>query len=159
MGSHYNHGSLQKNRECIRGWKFFRRLRRRKCKHLSYDQALLAVEGICLEEGKKRETSSLFEHRSYDSVQRQQREKLVENEHDPLFISSKFEVNVISNVLKEADTPNVNRYRYEDTYGGITSQFCDLECSEDSNWRTEEQMHQVENSIEIARNMQFVNGM
>jgi hypothetical protein len=62
-------------------------------------------------------------------------------------------------VLKEADTQNVNRYRYEDTYGGITSQFCDLESGEDSNWRTEDQMHQVETSIEIARNMQFVNGM
>ncbi|KAG6781117.1 hypothetical protein POTOM_014002 [Populus tomentosa] len=54
---------------------------------------------------------------------------------------------------------NVNRYRYEDTYGGITSQFCDLECGEDSNRRTEDQMHKVETSIEIARNMQFVNGM
>ncbi|KAL3599108.1 hypothetical protein D5086_007026 [Populus alba] len=131
----------------------------KKCKHLSYGRALQAVEGICLEEGKKRDTNSLLEHRSYDSVQRQQREKLVENEHDPLFISSRFEVNVISNVLKEADNLNVNRYRYEDTYGGITSQFCDLECGEDSNWRTEDQMHQVETSIEIARNMQFVNGM
>ncbi|KAJ6943559.1 hypothetical protein NC652_009114 [Populus alba x Populus x berolinensis] len=87
-----------------------------------------AVEGICLEEGKKRDSNSLLEHRSYDSVQRQQREKLVENEHDPLC---------------------------EDTYGGITSQFCDLECGEDSNWRTEDQMHQVETSIEIARNMQL----
>ncbi|KAG6782826.1 hypothetical protein POTOM_012246 [Populus tomentosa] len=131
----------------------------KKCKHLSYDRALQAVERICLEEGKKRGTNSLLEHRSYDSVQRQQREKLVENEHDPLFISSRFEVNVISNVLKEADNLNVNRYRCEDTYGGITSQFCDLECGEDSNWRTEDQMHQVETSIEIARNMQFVNGM
>jgi hypothetical protein len=43
-------------------------------------------------------------HRSYDSVHGQQREKLVENEHDGLFISSRFELNVISNVLKEEDT-------------------------------------------------------
>ena len=100
MGSNYNHGSLQKKRECIKGWEFFRRLRRRKCKHFSYDQALQAVEGIRLEEGKKREANSLFEHRSYDSVQRQQREKLVENEHDPVFISSRFEVNGISRVKR-----------------------------------------------------------
>ncbi|KAJ6749130.1 INACTIVE UBIQUITIN CARBOXYL-TERMINAL HYDROLASE 53-LIKE [Salix purpurea] len=93
----------------------------RKCEHLSYEQALQAW-----------------------------REKLVENEHDALFISSRFEVDAISNVLKEADTLNVNQYGYEDTYGGITSQFCDLESGEDGNWRTKDQMHQVETFIEIA---------
>jgi hypothetical protein len=54
-----------------------------------------AVKDLCLEEGKKRDTNTLFEHRSYDSVNRQQREKLVENEHDGLFISTRFELNVI----------------------------------------------------------------
>ncbi|KAJ6418361.1 hypothetical protein OIU84_001687 [Salix udensis] len=104
----------------------------RKYEHLSYEQALQAVEDLCLEEGKKRETDMLFEHRSYNSALRQRREKLVENEHDALFISSRFEVDAISNVLKEADTLNVNQYGYEDTYGGITSQFCDLESGEDA---------------------------
>ncbi|XP_034915398.1 uncharacterized protein [Populus alba] len=122
----------------------------RKCEHLSYEQALQAVEDLCLEEGKKRETDTLFELRSYDSVLRQRREKLVENEHDALFISSRFELDAISNVLKEADTLNVNQYGYEDTYGGITSQFCDLKSGEDGNWRTKDQMHQVETFIEIA---------
>jgi hypothetical protein len=83
----------------------------RKCNHLSYEKALHAVKDLCLEEGKKRETNTLFEHRSYDSVHGQQREKLVENEHNGLFISSRFELNVISNVLKEEDTLNVNQYR------------------------------------------------
>ncbi|XP_011044956.1 PREDICTED: uncharacterized protein LOC105139997 [Populus euphratica] len=86
-----------------------------------------AVKDLCLEEGKKRETNTIFEHRRYDSVNRQQREKLVENEHDGL---------------------------YEDTYGGITSQFCDLESGKDSNWRTEDQMNQVETFIEIATQQQ-----
>ncbi|KAJ6672489.1 UBIQUITIN SPECIFIC PROTEINASE [Salix viminalis] len=63
----------------------------RKCEHLSYEQALQAVEDLCLEEGNKRETDTLYEHRSYDSALRQRREKLVENEHDALFISSRFE--------------------------------------------------------------------
>ncbi|XP_061957526.1 uncharacterized protein LOC133678988 isoform X4 [Populus nigra] len=122
----------------------------RKCEHLSYEQALQAVEYLCLEEGKKRETDTLFELRSYDSVLRQRREKLVENEHDALFFSSRFELDAISNVLKEADTLNANQYGYEDTYGGITSQFCDLKSGEDGNWRTKDQMHQVETFIEIA---------
>jgi hypothetical protein len=53
-------------------------------------------------------------------------------------------------VLKEADTLNANQFGYEDTYGGITSQFCDLESGEDGNWRTKDHMHQVETCIEIA---------
>ncbi|XP_011042624.1 PREDICTED: uncharacterized protein LOC105138272 isoform X4 [Populus euphratica] len=122
----------------------------RKCEHLSYEQALQAVEDLCLEEGKKRETDTLFELRSYDSVLRQRREKLVENEHDAMFFSSRFELDAISNVLKEADTLNVNQYGFEDTYGGITSQFCDLKSGEDGNWRTKDQMHHVETFIEIA---------
>ncbi|KAJ6688061.1 INACTIVE UBIQUITIN CARBOXYL-TERMINAL HYDROLASE 53-LIKE [Salix koriyanagi] len=122
----------------------------RKCEHLSYEQALQAVEDLCLEEGKKRETDMLVEHKSYDSVLRQRREQLVENEHDALFISSRFELDAISNVLKEADTLNANQFGYEDTYGGIASQFCDLESGEDGNWRTKDPMHQVETCIEIA---------
>jgi hypothetical protein len=122
----------------------------RKCEHLGYEQALQAVEDLCLEEGKKRETDMLVEHRSYDSVLRQRREQLVENEHDALFISSRFELDAILNVLKEADTLNANQFGYEDTYGGITSQFCDLESGEDGNWRTKDHMHQVETCIEIA---------
>ncbi|KAJ6411641.1 hypothetical protein OIU84_008259 [Salix udensis] len=122
----------------------------RKCEHLSYEQALQAVEDLCLEEGKKRETDMLVEHKSYDSALRQRREQLVENEHDALFISSRFELDAISNVLKEADTLNANQFGYEDTYGGIASQFCDLESGEDGNWRTKDPMHQVETCIEIA---------
>ncbi|KAJ6760576.1 INACTIVE UBIQUITIN CARBOXYL-TERMINAL HYDROLASE 53-LIKE [Salix purpurea] len=122
----------------------------RKCEHLSYEQALQAVEDLCLEEGKKRETDMLVEHKSYDSVLRQRREQLVENEHDALFISGRFELDAISNVLKEADTLNANQFGYEDTYGGIASQFCDLESGEDGNWRTKDPMHQVETCIEIA---------
>ncbi|KAL9375231.1 hypothetical protein Peur_032110 [Populus x canadensis] len=122
----------------------------RKCEHLGYEQALQAVEDLCLEEGKKRETDMLVEHRSYDSVLRQRREQLVENEHDALFISSRFELDAILHVLKEADTLNANQFGYEDTYGGITSQFCDLESGEDGNWRTKDHMHQVETCIEIA---------
>ncbi|XVF12010.1 hypothetical protein REPUB_Repub08aG0077800 [Reevesia pubescens] len=122
----------------------------RKCDHISYEEALQAVEDLCLEEGKKRETATEFVHRSYESVLRKRREELVESENDVIFLSSRFELDAISNVLKEAEAPNVNQFGYEDTYAGVTSQLCDLESGEDDGWRAKDYPHQVDTCIEVA---------
>ncbi|XWS60629.1 hypothetical protein CRYUN_Cryun07bG0051700 [Craigia yunnanensis] len=122
----------------------------RKCDHISYEEALKAVEDLCLEEGKKRETATEFVHRSYKSVLRKRREELVEIENDVMFLSSRFELDAISNVLKEAEALNVNQFGYEDTYAGVTSQLCDLESGEDDDWRAKDYLHQVDTCIEVA---------
>ncbi|KAJ0106477.1 hypothetical protein Patl1_17879 [Pistacia atlantica] len=122
----------------------------RKCEHLSYEEALQAVEDLCLEEGKKRETATEFVYRSYESVLRKRREELLEGEDDIMFISSRFESDAIANVLKEAESLNVNQFGYEETYGGITSQLCDLESGEGDDWRTKDYLHQVDTCIEVA---------
>jgi len=103
----------------------------RKCESLSYEEALQTVEDLCLEEGKKRESVKEFVHRSYQSVLRKRGEELLESENDVMFPGSRFEQNAISNVLKEAESLNVNPFGYEETYGGVTSQLCDLESGED----------------------------
>lgn len=121
----------------------------RKCEHLSYEEALQAVEELCLEEGKKRENVTEFEDSSYDSVLRKRRE-LLESENDVMFLSSRFELDAISNVLKEAEALNVNRFGYEETYGGVTPQLCDLESGEDDDWRAKDYLHQVDTCIEVA---------
>ncbi|XP_024045653.1 uncharacterized protein LOC18048599 isoform X2 [Citrus clementina] len=121
----------------------------RKCEHLSYEEALQALEDLCLEEGKKRETVAEFGHRSYESVLRKRREELLESEND-MFISSRFESDAILNVLKEAEALNVNQFGYEDTYSGMTSQLCDLESGEDDDWRNKDCLHQVDTCIEVA---------
>ncbi|OMO57243.1 Peptidase C19, ubiquitin carboxyl-terminal hydrolase 2 [Corchorus olitorius] len=122
----------------------------RKCDHISYEEALQAVEDLCLEEGKKRETATEFVHRSYESVLRKRREELLESENDVMFLSSRFELDAISNVLKEAEALNVNQFGYEDTYAGVTSQLCDLESGEDDDWRTKDYLHQVDTYVEVA---------
>ncbi|KAL5814025.1 hypothetical protein ACOSQ4_024666 [Xanthoceras sorbifolium] len=122
----------------------------RKCEHLSYEEALQAVEDLCLEEGKKRETVTEFGHRSYESVLRKRREELLEGENDITFVGSRFESDAISNVLKEAETLNVNQFGYEDNYAGMTSHLCDLESGEDDDWRTKDYLHQVDTCIEVA---------
>ncbi|GAV66724.1 UCH domain-containing protein/DUF629 domain-containing protein/DUF627 domain-containing protein [Cephalotus follicularis] len=122
----------------------------RKCEHLSYEEALQVVEDLCLAEGKKRETPTEFVHRSYEAVLRKRREELIENENDVIFISSRFELDAISHVLKEAEALNVNQFGYEDAYSGVTSQLCDLESGEDDDWRTKDYLHQVDTCIEVA---------
>ncbi|KAK0588126.1 hypothetical protein LWI29_034754 [Acer saccharum] len=122
----------------------------RKCEHLNYEEALQAVEDLCLEEGKKRETVTEFGHRSYESVLRKRREELLEGENDITFIGNRFESDAISNVLKEAETLNVNQFGYEDNYAGISSHLCDLESGEDDDWRTKDYLHQVDTCIEVA---------
>ncbi|KAI3454607.1 hypothetical protein Pfo_011270 [Paulownia fortunei] len=120
----------------------------RKCEHLSYEEALQAVGGLCLEEGKKREHVADYVRRSYDSVLKKRREELIENENETI-ISNRFELDAITNVLKDAESLNVNQFGFEETYSGVTSHLCDLESGEDD-WRTKDYLDQVDSCIEAA---------
>ncbi|KAL0342747.1 UNVERIFIED_CONTAM: hypothetical protein Scaly_1937300 [Sesamum calycinum] len=122
----------------------------RKCEHLSYEEALQAVEDLCLEEGKKREHAADFVRRSYDSVLKKRREELIENDNELSIISNRFELDAITNVLKDAESLNVNQFGLEETYSGVTSHLCDLESGEDGDWRTKDYLHQVDSCIEVA---------
>ncbi|CAK9184755.1 unnamed protein product [Ilex paraguariensis] len=122
----------------------------RKCEHLSYEEALQGVEDLCLEESKTREHVTEFVRRSYESVLRKRREELIENDNDAMFISNRFELDAISNVLKEAESLNVNQFGFEETYNGVTSHLSDLESGEDDEWRTKDYLHQVDSCIEVA---------
>ncbi|GFZ17515.1 ubiquitin carboxyl-terminal hydrolase-related protein [Actinidia rufa] len=122
----------------------------RKCKRLSYEESVQAVEDLCLEEGKKRAHVTEFVPRSYESVLRKRREELIESDSDVMFVSNSFELDAISNILKEAENLNVNQFAFEETYSGVTSHLCDLELGEDDDWRTKDYLHQVDSCIEVA---------
>ncbi|KAL3846004.1 hypothetical protein ACJIZ3_003407 [Penstemon smallii] len=122
----------------------------RKCEHLSYEEALQSVEDICLEEGKKREHATEFVRRSYETVLRKRQEELIEYDSEINIISNRFELDAIRNVLKDAESLNINQYGFEETYSGVTSHLCDLESGEDDDWRTKDYLHQVDSCIEVA---------
>ncbi|KAJ9677302.1 hypothetical protein PVL29_022349 [Vitis rotundifolia] len=122
----------------------------RKCEHLSYEEALQAVEDLCLEEGKKRENVTDFGSRSLESVLRKRREELAESENEVMLISNRFELDAIINVLKEAESLNMNQFGYEEHYNGVTSHLCDLESGEDDDWRSKDFLHQMDACIEVA---------
>ncbi|XP_057514658.1 LOW QUALITY PROTEIN: uncharacterized protein LOC130796340 [Actinidia eriantha] len=117
----------------------------RKCERLSYEEAVQAVEDLCLEEGKKREHVTELVSRSYESVLRKRREELIESDSDVMF-----ELDAISNILKDAENLNVNQFGFEETYSGATSHLCDLELGDDDYWRTKDYLHQVDSFIEVA---------
>ncbi|CAL0325394.1 unnamed protein product [Lupinus luteus] len=121
----------------------------KKFERISYEEALQTVEDLCLEEGKKREHGGEFVQRSYESVLRQRREELVESGNDVTYVSNRFELDAISNVLQEAEAMNVNQFGCEETHSGANSQLCDLETGEDG-WRMKDYLHQMDGCIEIS---------
>ncbi|KAJ7945956.1 Ubiquitin carboxyl-terminal hydrolase-like protein [Quillaja saponaria] len=122
----------------------------KKCARISSEEALQAVEDLCLEEGKKRENVTEFVHQSYESVLRKRREELIESENDVMNVSNRFELDAISNVLQEAEAMNINQFGYEETYAGVTSQLRDLESGEDDEWRSKDYLNQMDTCIKIA---------
>ncbi|KAI8019795.1 hypothetical protein LOK49_LG04G01974 [Camellia lanceoleosa] len=50
----------------------------------------------------------------------------------------------------EAESLNANQLGFEETYGGVTNQLCDLESGEDDDWRMKDYLHQVDSCIEVA---------
>ncbi|XP_022929671.1 uncharacterized protein LOC111436182 [Cucurbita moschata] len=122
----------------------------RKCEHLNYEEALQSVEDLCLEEGKKREALNEFIPKSYESVLRKRREELIEAENGVLFISSRFELDAVTNVLKEAETLNVNQFGYQETFASVSPQLGDLESGEDEERRAKDYLHEVDTCIEVA---------
>lgn len=121
-----------------------------KCEYLSYEEALQAVEDLCFEEGKKRENDTEFVHQSVEHLLRKRREELLESKNDEMFLTRRIELDVISNVLKEAEDLNISQFGYEETYAGVASQLCDLESGEDNDWKTKDCLHQVDSCIEVA---------
>ncbi|XP_029117313.2 LOW QUALITY PROTEIN: uncharacterized protein [Elaeis guineensis] len=122
----------------------------RKCDHLSYEEALQTVENLCFEELKRREHAGKLVSQSYEAVLRKRREELVERENDEMFISSRFELDAVSNVLKEAQALNVPQFGYDDTLSCMTSRLCDLDSGEDDDWRTHDYLHQTDTCIGVA---------
>ncbi|XP_022988322.1 uncharacterized protein LOC111485602 isoform X1 [Cucurbita maxima] len=122
----------------------------RKCEHLNYEEALQSVEDLFFEESKKEEATAEFIPKSYVSVLRKRREELLETENNVMYIGSRFELDVVTNILKEAEALKVNQFGYEETVANVPSQSCDLESGEDENWRAKGYLHQVDTCIEIA---------
>ncbi|ONK55473.1 uncharacterized protein A4U43_UnF2660 [Asparagus officinalis] len=125
----------------------------KKCEHLSYEEALQTVENLCVEEFKKREKQDEKPavHQSYEALLRKRQEELLERDNEVMmFDSTRFELEALSNLLKEAQTLNVSQFGYDEAVSGVTSRLCELECGDEDVWRVHDFVQQGDTCIEIA---------
>lgn len=121
----------------------------RKCEHLSYEEALQAVENLCMEEFKKRDPTMKFAPRSYEVVLRKWQEELMERENDVVYTSNRVELDAISNVLKESKGLSISQFGYDETLSSVTSRLCELDYDNDDR-RVNEYVQQADACIELA---------
>ncbi|KAG6512868.1 hypothetical protein ZIOFF_031002 [Zingiber officinale] len=122
----------------------------RKCEHLSYEEALQAVENLCFEELKRREQGVKLASQSYEAILRKRQKELMERENDEMLDGCRFELEVISNVLKEAQVLNVSQFGYDEALCSAGSRMCDLNCDEGDDWRVHDYLQQTDTCIGIA---------
>ncbi|VFR01276.1 unnamed protein product [Cuscuta campestris] len=122
----------------------------RKCEHLNYEEALQAIEDLFLEECNRREHTMDLIHQSFDIVLKKRREVLLENLNEVTSSNYRLEIEVISSVLKDADSLNVNQFGFEDTDGGISSHLFDLESGHDDDQRVKDYLSQADSYVEVA---------
>lgn len=122
----------------------------RKCEHLSYEEALQAVENLCLEEFKKRDPSMKSSHESYEAILRKRLDELIDKENDVTCIVNRFELDAISNVLKEAQGLSISQFGYDEPLSAANSRLCEMNCSNDEEQRMNHYMQQADTCIEVA---------
>ncbi|KAI3977988.1 hypothetical protein MKX01_032365 [Papaver californicum] len=124
----------------------------RKCEHMGYEEALQMVESLCFEELKKRDCGRVdFVSRRYETILRKRQEELSNSnrENDLMVMSSRFELDIILNILKEANALHATQFGYDETLSDATARLCDLEMGEDDGWRLQD-FHQTDTCVEVA---------
>ncbi|XP_022852659.1 uncharacterized protein LOC111374237 [Olea europaea var. sylvestris] len=108
-----------------------------KCEGLNYEEALQAVNDLCCKERIKREHDV---PQGYDRVLMKRLEELVGRENGITVISSRFELDIIENILKDAESAKNDHTRTKDHLHQVDS------CIEGAIQRRQEQA-----SIELSK--------
>ncbi|KAI4342558.1 hypothetical protein MLD38_027175 [Melastoma candidum] len=122
----------------------------RKIDLLGFEDNLQTVEELCRDESKRRKNTEEYVHRSFESVLRKRSEELRGEKTDAILLGGKTELDTIMGILREAEVLNANQFGYEDGYGGVSSNLCDLESGEEEDWISKEYLHQVDTCIEVT---------
>lgn len=122
----------------------------RKCDNLGYEEALQMLGDLCLEESKRRDNGLDICVQSYDSVLKRRQEMLIQDEKDSGMAGSRFELDAIENVIKEAETLRSSQFGYHEIYGGAASHFHDIESGLDDESRSKDYINQMNTCVEVA---------
>ncbi|XP_057857330.2 uncharacterized protein LOC131066556 isoform X1 [Cryptomeria japonica] len=120
-------------------FKLLQNLCERKFENLSYEEALNAVENLCLEEHRKREETGKVASQSYDAILEKRKSELSEGQNDSLLSQYTIERDAIKNILQEAKGPP--RFGYD---------LSELDVGEDDKWRKQESLPLSDSCIQVA---------
>ncbi|XP_059670268.1 uncharacterized protein LOC132315870 [Cornus florida] len=128
----------------------------KKCEYSSRHEALEHVSlSIYIEEFVKIQEDQSYVPQGYGSLLRKWQEELTGRNDDSISSSSKVELDVISNVLKESQSINANQLGLEETDTDLTCFLCDLKCGEDGKCKMQGYRHQEEARIKTATQEQM----
>ncbi|KAH7661912.1 Ubiquitinyl hydrolase 1 protein [Dioscorea alata] len=119
-----------------------------KYEQINYEKALGRIESLCQEEVKNREFSAKV-CQSYETILKKRQEEL-EKENDGKQAISKFELELISKILKDAQTINASHYGFDETLSGVTAHLYDLEHDVEDDVKTQEQIRQLDECVQAA---------
>ncbi|XP_017216615.1 uncharacterized protein LOC108194207 isoform X1 [Daucus carota subsp. sativus] len=125
----------------------------RKLEHSAHEEALQSIEDICIKEGKRRVHATALNCHSYVPVLRKRQAELTESENDFMPIASRIELNVISNILREAESLHANQFNLEDFLEGLDSDVSIIVPGEENKRMMKKSLHQIDSWIlgEIQR--------
>ncbi|KAK1363366.1 Inactive ubiquitin carboxyl-terminal hydrolase 54 [Heracleum sosnowskyi] len=119
--THWTHTKEQKANEAMdilqnyeKKFQQLQTLCNRKIGHLTHQQALRSIEDICTEEGKRKDHSTGLIYKSYVSALKKRQRELTQSENEVMSTDSRFELNVISNILNEAESVHPEQMKLED---------------------------------------------
>ncbi|KAI3899165.1 hypothetical protein MKW92_052275 [Papaver armeniacum] len=138
---------LQKREE---KYNLLQHLCKEKRKFLSSKEGLLAVESLCVEELKQREHNTRNASQSFEAVLSKRRQELTERKSGAILIGSKFVLEAISAVLREAQALKDAPFGCEGTSADVTKHLSDN--GEKDKWRMCDVLHQADNCIIEAIN-------
>lgn len=122
----------------------------KKCEQLIYEEALQDVENLCLEEVKRKDNSMNFDNLSYEAVLRKRREELLRRVDDVMPMNSRFELDIISKVLKEGQFLRASQFGCDEMTSGVTSHLCEVHAWYDDDLKVQDSLYKTDSCIAIA---------
>lgn len=124
----------------------------RKREHLHYQEVVYMAERLCIEELKKREQKLDGSCQSHEAVLKKRQQELLEGRAGPNGLSPlrKLELDVITTILREAQTANSPQFTYDGTLSMTTSRLSDSDEEDEDAWRVQEFIRQTDSCIEVV---------
>lgn len=119
----------------------------RKIGHFAYEEALQSIADICIEEGKRRDHATGLLYQSYVSVLRKRQQELTKRENDDASMGSKFELTIILNILKQAESLHASELKLEDIIGGGGSDVSVIVFGDEDNRKMKKFWRQIDSWI------------